>query len=110
MSNDPSDIDDPGYSEERERSLQRRRRDRAALPAPFIDDWATLTWEGHVRITLGEFLYGNPNYRFALVMDLGSAEEFAEDLLRIVRDRKNKDKQKQGNSKDSSVKPSSSGQ
>jgi hypothetical protein len=64
---------------------------RATLPAIFIDTWSTLTWRGHVRISIGERLYKRDVYRSAFVMDLEDAEDFAEHLLKVIRRRRQRE-------------------
>ena len=79
-------------SESKERAAREARREaRAALPAVFIDAWATLTWKGHIRIALGEWLVDEPRYRAAFVMTLEEAKDFAEDLLDRIEARQERD-------------------
>ena len=68
-----------------------RRTRRAELPATYIDTWATLTWRGHIRFAVGEWLAGDANYRAAFVMELEDAKEFAETLLKRITARLAKD-------------------
>jgi hypothetical protein len=76
MSDDPGETKSP----EREAALQARREARAELPATYIDTWSSLIWKGHIRITLGEWVAENPNYRGAYVMELDDAKRFVEHL------------------------------
>ncbi len=78
MSDDPNEAKSP----EKEAALQARRVARAELPATYIDTWSTLIWKGHIRITLGEWIAGNPNYRGAYLMELDDAKVFAENILK----------------------------
>jgi hypothetical protein len=86
-----ADEQDEPISPEREKILEARREARAALPAVFVDTWSTLTWKGHIRTALGEWLVGEPHYRLAFVMSLDDAKEFAEALLRRIVARQEKD-------------------
>lgn len=81
MSDDPDEAKSP----EIEAALQARRDARAELPATYIDTWSSLIWEGHIRITLGEWVADNPSYRAAYVMELDDAKRFAEHLLKRVQ-------------------------
>jgi hypothetical protein len=87
--NPDESVDTPPTPEEsaREKRINARQEARAAMPAVFVDAWATLTWRGHIRIVLGEWLLRKNNYRTAVVMELDQAKEFAEDLLERVQKR-----------------------
>jgi hypothetical protein len=90
MSDDTEEEEGP---EDEEKKARRRQRalERAAVPSVYIDDWSVLTWEGHIRIVLGEWLAGQNNYRFAMAMTTEIAEEFAEYILERVAERKKRD-------------------
>jgi hypothetical protein len=75
----------------RQARIMARREARAALPATYIDSWATLIWPGHIRIVLGEWLAKKVNYRAAYVMTLGEAKAFAEELLERVAKQEKED-------------------
>ncbi len=66
---------------------------KAAIPAIFVDTWSTLRWKGYMRITLGEYLYRNPHYRAAFLMELDEAENFANHLLRAIQKQRDEDNQ-----------------
>ncbi len=72
-------------SEERQAAIEARRKARAALPAVYVDTWATLVWPGHLRFVLGEWVHGGPNYRGAFVMEFHEVERFANALLDIIK-------------------------
>jgi hypothetical protein len=61
-----------------------RQKARGALSATYIDNWSLVWWDGHIRLTLGEYLYQTYNYRFAAVLEWEHAEELANDLLEMV--------------------------
>ena len=61
---------------------------RANLPATYVDTWSTVTWKGHIRITLGEYMYGKDNYRAAFIMELEDAERLARHLVRAIERRR----------------------
>ncbi len=86
--------------------LARRQEQRADLLTVYIDTWATLVWRGHIRIVLGEELYGRDIYRYAILMDLGNAEALARDILKRVQRQKEReseaDNKKQNDSPNSS--------
>jgi hypothetical protein len=75
----------------KEAARERRRDARAAVPALFVDTWATLTWRGHIRIALGEWIRDDPYYRGAYVMELEEAEKLANFILQEVKERQQKD-------------------
>ena len=75
-------------SAEKEAILRMRREARAEIPALFVDDWSMLSWEGHIRFVLGEWLASRPNYRAAFVMSLNDAQLFAENILERVAKRR----------------------
>lgn len=74
--------------EPKPKTLASRQRARAAVPAFFVDTWAILRWSGHLRIVLGESLYGESNYRAAVVMELDEAERFALHILERVAEQR----------------------
>ena len=86
-----SDAQSKDLGEENEQTILARKQRveaRAALPAVFIDTWAFLSWRGHVRISLGEEVGESDQYRFAFLMELDQAEQFAHHVLRIVARRR----------------------
>jgi len=87
-----ADDQDEPLSPEEAAALEARREARAAIPAVYIDTWATLTWKGHIRFVLGEWVGEQPHYRAAFLMELEDAKRFARQLLRRVEDRQKKDK------------------
>jgi hypothetical protein len=97
MSGDPENSDETVETGEsapltpKEKRALARREARAAIPAVFVDSWATLTWYGHIRIVMGEWLVRKNNYRMAFVMELEQAKEFAEDLLGRIEKRQQED-------------------
>jgi hypothetical protein len=78
----------------REKRLVARREARAAMPATFVDTWSTVIWPGHMRLVLGEWLYGGPQYRAAFVMELDEVERLANELLERVQRQRDKDAEK----------------
>jgi hypothetical protein len=84
---DEPEVPDP-EAEPNDPALQARRDRRAALPATYVDTWATLIWKGHIRVVLGEWIAREPYYRAAYLMELDDAEKFANALLeRVARQR-----------------------
>ena len=76
---------------EKAAAREERRESRGDLPAVFIDTWAFSTWQGHVRITLGEEIGNKDVYRSAFLMELNEAEYFANHLLKVIRIRREKE-------------------
>src|SRR4051794_15158187 len=82
--------DSPNKSKSAEKMAARRAR-RAKLPTIYVDTWSTLTWKGHIRVVLAEWMNDEPNYRAAFLMELEDAKKFAEYLLEIIEEREKKD-------------------
>jgi hypothetical protein len=84
--------DDPiSAEEEEEAEYEPRHEARAALPAVYVDTWATAVWSGQLRLILGEWLGKQPHYRAALVMELKDAKKLGRSLLRRVAAQEEKD-------------------
>ena len=90
--------DDPEQAEhvEKKPSHVARQRARAAIPAVYVDTWSAVSWKGHVRIVLGEWVYREPNYRAAFLMELTDAKRLAEYLLDIVEERQKEEQKVEG--------------
>jgi hypothetical protein len=84
---------------------EKAARDRAiaAVPALFIDTWHTLTFEGHVRVTFGEMYGETDNFRTAIVLDLDDAESLGQQLLRVVKRRRARDKERAAKAQEDST-------
>ena len=76
------------------RAAEKVERDRAiaAVPALFIDTWSTISFTGHVRVSLGEIYDGRDNFRAAFVLDLDDAENLGRQLIRSAQRRRERDK------------------
>ena len=90
--------DDPDEAEpiEKKPSYAARRKARGAIPAVYVDTWSALSWKGHVRIVLGEWVYREPNYRAAFLMELADAKRLAEYLVEIVDERQKEEQKSEG--------------
>ncbi len=64
---------------------QRRHEQAAALPATFVDSYSTVWGTDSVRISFGEYLFGEWHYRVAVVMPMEDAERLGESLLDIAK-------------------------
>jgi len=87
---DELEVLDPETDAE-EVALNARREARAAIPATYVDTWATQIWKDHMRIVLGEWLSGGPHYRAAFVMELDDVQKLAEHILRRVQRQRQRD-------------------
>lgn len=86
-----ADAPEPQESQQEESAREARRLARLSLPAVYIDTWGFHSWRGHIRIALGEQAGDTDSYRFAYVMELDDAETFANQVLRVVQRRKERD-------------------
>lgn len=57
----------------------------ASIPATFCDAFTVSSWEGHVRLSLGEFLGDKLHYRVAVVMPVEDVRELITYLERAVK-------------------------
>ena len=78
-------------ADEEDQEVERERLRQRDLPSVWIDTWSTLTFKGHVRVSLGEEFAEGAFYRSAFIMDLDQAEAFALHLYGAVQKRKAKE-------------------